>query len=201
MLCKCSDGWATTVVAKEKGLSWRIAVKSDAAAVSEFIKTGGSGRQTIDAFAEADLINHAAERYSNTHLLLDQAGRIMAFASNSMGTVKLTSQEMLGRNSEPVPEVPAMFLHRLGVATAYQRRGLGRLSVLRIFETLRHVCGHTAAFCVALYVDKENVEASALYLGLGFQTVETTKPTLKLMILGYAEAVEHVSQFERALRS
>lgn len=124
-----------------------------------------------------------------------------------MGIVKLTAQEMMDRNSLPVPDVPAMFLHRLGVLHTHRRRGLGRLCVVRVFETLRHVCSHTAAFCVALYVEPENTEANALYSSLGFQLVETerrsmepSKRRLNCMILPYSEAVENVTQFENALK-
>lgn len=164
-----------------------------------FLAAGGTGNLSIDKFVREDLANHASERYSNSHLLLDSTGALLGFASNSMGTVRLSSQELMGRNMEVVPEVPAMFLHRLGVVVTQRRKGLARLMMLRVFETLKHVCSHTAACCVALYVDPDNAEAKSLYEALAFQQVETTKKN-QLMILGYAEAIEHVSVFERALR-
>jgi GNAT superfamily N-acetyltransferase len=196
MPCACADGWATTLLANEQGLTWRIASKADAQALKTFVETGGSGSPSIDKFAGDELARQSSERYSNSHLLLNARGEVVAFASNSMGIVELESEYMMEKNMEMISQVPVLFLHRLGVLKGEQRKGYARLLIFRIFETLRHTCGHTAAHAVALYVEPGNAPAKKLYASMFFEPVKTKKTRLELYLLPYPEAVEQLRQIE-----
>lgn len=192
MPCSCADGWSTTTIAREKHWTWRHASVADQQIIQGFQAAGGTGNPSIDKFVTEELISHSQNRFANTFFLIGADGNALGFASNSMGTVKLKDDEMMGLNMGVVPHVPVLFLHRLGVLTTHQRKGIAKLLVWRTFEALVHSCTHSAAAAIALLVEPENIAAKSLYKSLFFERVENTDRKHELHVLPYDSAVSQI---------
>lgn len=194
MLCTCAEHWSTTRIARDKGLLWRNVSPEDGPLIRQFLDDGGTGNPSIDRFAREQMVAYSGQRYANTSLLLNADNRILGFVSNSMGAIKIKDSELMGLNLDVIPhQIPALWLHRLGVHTSHRRKGLGTLLVWRIFETLGHACTHSAGAVVALLVEPGNAEAKGLYRRLFFEPVTSSDKNHELFVLPYDDAQKQIA--------
>lgn len=117
---------------------------------------------------------------------------MLGFASNSIGTVKISGADSMGLNIGLAPQIPVLFLHRLGVLRSQQRKGLAKLLVWRAFEALAHSCTHSAATAVALLVEPETSPAKSLYSSLLFVPVASQDRKHELHLLPYDTAIGQI---------
>ena len=192
MPCTCASNWGTTRFAIQQGWTWRNASVTDGPLLAPFLAGGGTGNPSIDKFVQEELLSYAQHRFANSFLLLDQTSALIGFASNSMGTVKITDNESMGLNMGVAPQIPVLFLHRLGVLRSQQRRGFAKLLVWRAFEALAHSCTHSAAAAVALLVEPDNLAAKALYSSLLFERVSNRDRKHELHLLPYDSAIRQI---------
>ncbi|MDE3110058.1 MAG: GNAT family N-acetyltransferase [Acidobacteriota bacterium] len=128
------------------------------------------GNPALDRYwrehAHQDLRRNVATVFSLLDLRTDA---IAGFYTLSAASVALTDLPATMQKALPTyPQVPAVLLGRLAIATAYQRQGLGALLVFDAVQRVRA----SGVGAHALLTDPVDTRAKAFYAHLGFRELE-----------------------------
>jgi GNAT superfamily N-acetyltransferase len=127
------------------------------------------GDEKVDDWMAAKALQHQEKHLSATKVLLDPAGAIAGYYTLATGQVDFG--DLPGELTKRLPRrtLPVAVLAWLGVDTAHQGRGLGRLVLA---QSLRDCweAGKTFAF-VAVILDCASAAAKAFYCRWDFEEV------------------------------
>jgi GNAT superfamily N-acetyltransferase len=125
------------------------------------------GDERVDDWLTTKALQHQEKHLSATKVLLDPAGAIAGYYTLATGLVEFS--ELPGELTKRLPRrmLPVAVLAWLGVATAHQGRGLGRLVLAQALRDCWEA-GKTFAF-VAVILDCASDAAKAFYRHWDFE--------------------------------
>jgi GNAT superfamily N-acetyltransferase len=119
------------------------------------------GEQPVDDWLITKSLQHQSKHLSVTKALLDNAGTIAGYYTLATGQVDFGDLPVEVTKRLPRRLLPVAVLAWLGVSTARQGQGLGRLLLAQALRDC-HEAGQTFAF-VAVILDCLNDQAKAFY--------------------------------------
>ena len=127
------------------------------------------GEASLDAYLKHQAGQHQRDGIATTHVLIDaeSSAVILGYCSLAAAQLSLADLQPEDRKRLPRHPVPAIRVGRLAVATAAQRRGIGRLLLghaVRCALSLREQLGIRV-----LVVDALNERAAGFYRDYGFR--------------------------------
>ena len=120
-----------------------------------------SGQLPVDHWLRTKALQNQEKRLSVTKVLLADSGSIAGYFTLATGQVDFSSLPIEIAKNLPHRLLPVAVLAWLGVATAFQGRGLGRLLLVPALRDC-HDAGKTFAF-VAVVLDCINEDAKRFY--------------------------------------
>jgi GNAT superfamily N-acetyltransferase len=128
-----------------------------------------SGDKKVDDWLSTKALQHQQKHLSVTKVLLDADGTIAGYYTLASGQVDFDHLPAEVTKRLPRRMLPVAILAWLGVSTAYQGRGLGRLLLAQALRDC-YEAGKTFAF-IAVIFDCINDAAKAFYQQWEFQEV------------------------------
>jgi GNAT superfamily N-acetyltransferase len=127
------------------------------------------GEEKVDDWLAAKAFQHQEKHLSVTKVLLDEAGSIAGYYTLATGQVEFADLPAEVSKRLPRRMLPVAVLAWLGVSTAHQGRGLGRLLLAQALRDC-YEAGKTFAF-IAVFLDCINDAAKMFYQQWEFQEV------------------------------
>jgi GNAT superfamily N-acetyltransferase len=127
----------------------------------------GCGEEKVDDWLATRALQHQDKHLSVTRVLLDEAGAVAGYYTLATGQVDFGDLPPEVSKHLPRRVLPVAVLAWLGVSTAHQGRGLGRLLLARALRDC-YEAGQTFAF-IAVILDCLNDAAKAFYRQWDFE--------------------------------
>ncbi len=124
------------------------------------------GQEKVDNWLATKALQHQQKRLSVTRVLLDEAGSIAGYYTLATGQVDFSDLPTQVASRLPKRVLPVAVLAWLGVAAAYQGRGLGTRLLAQALRDCWEA-GKTFAF-VAVILDCIDERAKAFYRSFDF---------------------------------
>jgi GNAT superfamily N-acetyltransferase len=126
-----------------------------------------SGVAEVDQWLSKNALQNQDKHLSTTRVLLDEDGAIAGYYTLATGQVDFSDLPSDEAKKLPKRMLPVAVLAWLGVSTAHQSQGLGRLLLAHALRDC-YKAGRTFAF-IAVVLDCINDAAKSFYLKFDFQ--------------------------------
>ncbi len=132
-------------------------------------------KELIDGFLKSRLLDYEENHLLNTKLLIDEeSNKLVGFFSLSTTTVTLTSNYKRKHNvlrSGTFTEYPALNINYFAIDGSFQKSGIGRELMRKVFEIAIHVSDNLVGFNVLTLTSLDS--ALDFYKKIGFEEINS----------------------------